>query len=208
MSKVKDYSYAISLYDKEIYDEAFKVFLGLAENEDYRSQYMLGNMLYYGLGAKKDEQKAYVWYERASNNGEAISQHLIGNCYLHGSYGFTKNFTKAFEYINKSSLEDYPNATHDLAIMYMQGIGIEADREYAKKLLEKNCKNKYLDSIKLLIEYYIKGYFGFLNRLNLVKIYLLSKKVYNLENSSFSGSHVARGSPYFTQNNQQTFIHR
>jgi len=180
MSKVKDYSYAISLYDKGSYSEALNIFLDL--DKEYKSQYMLGGMFYYGLGTKKDEQKAYMYYKCAADNGEAISQHLIGNCYLHGTYGFTKDFSKALKYIKESSRQDYPNAIHDLAIMYMEGIGIKANRVYARELLEKNCKNDYLDSLKLLIEYYIKGYFGFMNRWNLVKIYSLSKKIYSLEN--------------------------
>ena len=172
---ISKYDEACQLYDEEQYEQSYNIFYTLAKNGDIDSQKNIANMLLYGLGTKKDEEEAYLWYKRIADSGDSKSQHAISGCYIHGLYGFPVDYDLAIKYLKEASKENYAAAKYDLAIMYFNGNGVVKDKNKARELLEENSKNGHNDSMKLLATYYLKGEFGFLNIFQCIKYLKMMK---------------------------------
>lgn len=98
-----EYLYAYCLLNKNTLDKtAGKYFLKAAEKDHASAQYMLA--LCYAYGAckcKKDPKKTFAWAQKASLNGEAQADLLIGT-YYHEGLGVEKDDDKAIEYLQKA----------------------------------------------------------------------------------------------------------
>jgi len=64
-SDYERYEQAVQAYASGQYDEAYKLFLPLAESGDPDAQFHLGLMYDNGLGVKQDHTVAERWYNRA-----------------------------------------------------------------------------------------------------------------------------------------------
>ena len=75
---MKEYKYALKLHSEEKYEEAYSLFLELANNNHADSQEMVANMTYHGSGIKKNREDAFYWYEQAAKNGNVEAQYWHG----------------------------------------------------------------------------------------------------------------------------------
>ena len=60
----------------------------------------------------------------------------MGDCYFYG-LGVQQNMDKAAEYYTKAIDANISSAQYRLAMLYYYGQGVNADRTYAKLLLQK-----------------------------------------------------------------------
>ncbi len=81
-----------------------------------------------GLGAKKDRRRAFLWYENAEKQKDAIAQWRLGRCYFHG-IGVNRNFEEAHRLLRHSA-----------------SLGVAEAREELFDLLERR-KKKMLRSL-------------------------------------------------------------
>lgn len=61
---------ANKFYEAKNFKEAIGLFKLLVEQGNARAQYKLGEMLDKGLGVKKDQKQAYIYYKKAADQGE------------------------------------------------------------------------------------------------------------------------------------------
>lgn len=66
------------------YDTAYRVFRGLAEEDDRRAQGSLGDMYRKGYSVAQDHAEAMKWYRRAADQGSAHAQDGLGLMYRDG----------------------------------------------------------------------------------------------------------------------------
>lgn len=81
---------AIELYEKDEYEEAFKLFeeYAIKNRTGVEAQYYLGLCYFHGNGVPCDQEKAKYWWKIAKKNGsidagfmlEQISQSTICRC--------------------------------------------------------------------------------------------------------------------------------
>ena len=88
-----------------------------------------------GIGTDKNETKAFEWYLKSAENGNAIAQNNLGDCYKNG-IGTDKNETKAFEWYLKSAEDGNSDGQVNLAICYDNGIGTDKNDRNASEALD------------------------------------------------------------------------
>ena len=77
------------------YDDASKIFIELAEQNDGRAQFNLAMMYHAGLGVPEDEAKAVELYHKAAANGVPEAMEYLVAAYSEGWFGLQKDEKKA-----------------------------------------------------------------------------------------------------------------
>lgn len=123
--------------EKNKYVEAIKYLKKYLE--EYDDSFVEGKIAYcYDM--LEDDIKAFVWYEKAAENGEVYEMYCLGEKYYFG-IGVEQDYDEAFYWVS----EAVENAENDegwildamglLGEMYRRGAGCEVDFENAKSLL-------------------------------------------------------------------------
>jgi hypothetical protein len=94
------------------------------------------------IGTEKNPEKAFEYYEKAANQGCAISQNALGCMYENG-IGTEKNLEKAFEYCQKAADQGHVIAQNSLGCMYREGTGPAKNPEKAFEYYEKAANQGY-----------------------------------------------------------------
>ncbi len=116
------------------YEEALK----LAEAGDTDALVNLGVRLWEGEGADKDSKKAMEYFIRAAEGDNPQASYLLGMIYLgDDEYMDLKKAVASFE---KASNLKFAPAMTELAVMLINGDGIEKDQQRAAKLLTMAAK--------------------------------------------------------------------
>ena len=105
-----------------------------AEAGDRGAMYMLG--IWYQRGQKglaKDEAKAFEWFTRSHEAGDAIGTSLLGTCYLYGG-GIEPSHTTAVSLYTEAALGGSKGACGRLGTCYAKGInGFPKDLKLARR---------------------------------------------------------------------------
>ena len=72
-------------------------------------------------------------------NGYQWAQYMLGDCYYHGHRGTDQDYTKAFEWLAKSSEQENSMAMSSLGICYQKGQGCDQNHTKAAELYEKSA---------------------------------------------------------------------
>ena len=110
------------------------------ENVPY-AQYRLAQMCEAGEGVEQDEEGAKLLYAKAlegfleqeQQQPDASTELRIAQMYLYGK-GSEPNPTEAFNWLRQSAEKNEPRALYQMALLYRDGVGIEANEIYAEKL--------------------------------------------------------------------------
>ena len=88
-----------------------------------------------GIFFSKNHNKAFKWFLKSAERGNAKGQSNVGVCYYYG-YGTEKNYGKAFEFYKKSADQGYSAGQFHLGICYLEGRGTSVDIPKAIHYLE------------------------------------------------------------------------
>jgi len=129
-----NYNEACRAYEEKDYDTAYELFYALALESDVSCQMNVANMLMYGLGVEKNEDRAYEWYEQAALNEDKEAQ------YIHAWHSLQKDEDEeGLKYLNLSAEAEFLDAMYDLAGLHVQALyGCEQDYAKANSLYEKS----------------------------------------------------------------------
>ena len=97
-------------------------------------EYLIAEMYFDGEKVNKDTKKAYEWFLKSANNGDASAQVLIGMMYVNGE-GVEKDLTEGAKWYKKSALQGNREAQAFLALAYINGDGVPIDNVQAEKWL-------------------------------------------------------------------------
>jgi len=130
-----------------------------AENGDAHAMYNLGIMYEEGMsGLKKDNKKAYKWFQKAADAGSVMGRALVGEYLLSGLGCVKKDRTEGLIMLSAAATEGSNYACYFLGLMYFKGsYGSKVNYARAKKWFEKavadgagSCEHKHLadESVK------------------------------------------------------------
>ena len=66
---------------KKEYDKAMEYYLKASDEGYYFAMYNIACMYYFGDGVEKDDQKAFSWYLKAYEHGDAEAGNRVGVMY-------------------------------------------------------------------------------------------------------------------------------
>jgi TPR repeat protein len=124
-----------------------------AETGNGLSQLMLGEAYSTGKGVPQNYEKAFYWYEKASNSKTDFysggGEWSLGRLYFYGN-GVKQNYKNAFFHYKRGAEKGDKVAQYDLAICYYNGYGIERSLVDAVYWFKKSCENKNLDGCNMV----------------------------------------------------------
>ncbi|RIB02875.1 hypothetical protein C2G38_2226618 [Gigaspora rosea] len=112
--------------------------------------YLLGN------GVEKDEHKAFIYYQKSAEMGNADGANNVGYCYDEG-IGIEKDEHKAFIYYQKSAEMSNVSGIFNVGCCYEKGIGVEKDENKAFTYIQKSAEMGDSDAMNKLGYFYEKG---------------------------------------------------
>ncbi len=137
-------------YNKEMYDKAWPLFNGAAEQGNATAQFYLGNYYYYGKGnISTDNSKAAEWYRKAANQGDDYAQVILGYMYENG-IGTTVNKAEAVKWYRKAANQGNAAAQWNLYLCYRDGKGVAKNTTLANQWLKKAADNGDSDAQDVL----------------------------------------------------------
>ena len=84
------------------FDDAYDIWLPLANAGDTASQYSLGFLFKNGQGVDRDDAKAASWFEQAASKGHVGAQTMMGLLYYSG-IGVPQSFEKSAGFYTRSA---------------------------------------------------------------------------------------------------------
>lgn len=121
----------VQAYQEGRWDEAFTIWLPLAEQGDKRAQLFLGEIYLTGRGVEADPEKARQWLQRSAEQGFAPAQFNLGNYYREG-LGGPVDYEAAGRWWRLAAEQDFLGAQYNLGYMYANGHGVERSESEAR----------------------------------------------------------------------------
>jgi len=143
------YIYSDKLYGVFNPDKAFSFYMLGAELGDTNSYKNLARAYKRGEGVNRDIKKSIFWYMKAlqSEDKDEMSgaAYSLGTIYKYDSPEVYNSFDKAVSFFNIAIEEGNEGACYELALMYLEGHGVEVN--YLKAIeLFKTAHNKGMES--------------------------------------------------------------
>ncbi len=143
------------------YKRALSWFLKASENDFAPSKYCIGKMYFYGQGVEIDYQKSFEWFMKAAEQGYARAQDFIGDFYyFEDPHVVDQDYAKAFEWYQKAAEQGLDMSQNSLAILYLNGYGVERNNEEALKWFQKAADQDYENAYCALGAIYEDGLCG------------------------------------------------
>jgi len=135
------------------YKTALMIFGPLAAKNDAAAQTGLAAMYYDGLGVPKDEKKAVALAQRTAKRDHAVAQFILYDAYQYGRGGLTKDEDKAFDWLQTSAENGYPQAQITIARMFFEKKDYYRSFNWAQIATKRNVAN----AMTLLGNHYALG---------------------------------------------------
>lgn len=103
-----------------------------AEEGNAQSQTFLADMYF----SRHAYVKAFEWYGKAAEKGDARAQFKLGKMYALGQ-GIARNYADAFKWNQKAAKQGFVPALHNLGVMYESGKGVPKDVQQAVLMYRK-----------------------------------------------------------------------
>lgn len=113
------YENAITQFEKGEYDIAFSTFRSLSEGENSNSWFYLGLMYNYGLGIRRDIDRAIYWYEKSALAGNVQAQHNLGVLYVSGVNG-AADYDSGIRWLHESAQQGLTPSFSELGKAYLK----------------------------------------------------------------------------------------
>ena len=115
-------------------EEVVAEWLRDAEAGDGQAMFVLGIWYMHGQkGLAKDEAKAFEWYEKSHEAGDARGTGCIGRCYLDGE-GVPKCLVRAVTLLSQAAERGSKSACYTLGLAYADGLwGCPKDEKMARR---------------------------------------------------------------------------
>lgn len=108
------------------YEQALRLWLPLAEKDDDKAQYNLGILYQKGLGVEKNPKTAFIWYKRASANGNTDAMYNLAIMYNKGRVIY-RSPKDAVKWWRKAAELGNADAQFNLGVEYFYGRKIGKD---------------------------------------------------------------------------------
>ena len=131
---LSEFNLAKRQYEAKNIESAIVHFFMLAEMGVEVAQSNLA-YIYETVGRKND---SLLWYHRAAYQGNVYARIKVGDLYYYGEGGVEQNFLNAAKFYQAADLENHAQATFNLGLMHLLGIGLDKVSNYLRYLLILN----------------------------------------------------------------------
>jgi len=139
------------------YDEAYQIWLPLAEQGASAAQYYLGILCTNGWGTKKSQVKAVRWYRMAALQNHILAQYSLANALMSGQ-GVGQDEIEAFRWFLSAAKAGHAHSQFAVGLMYFDGRGgLQKDYQQAISWFTKAATQAHVISIVKLGDIYLKG---------------------------------------------------
>ena len=132
------YSVAEAFVDGDVvvsnYELAARLFLRAAQRGWVAAMFAFGYLSYRGWGVAQDHSKAFEWFSKAAQEGDAAAQHYVALCYLQGLGAPAASVHMAVEWLERAAASGYADAQFNLGLCYVLGKGVRRDTGMALRL--------------------------------------------------------------------------
>lgn len=129
-----DYDAGMAAFQEQRYATAIQEWRGPAERGDPEAQYALGMMYEQGLGVVENLEQARQWYLIAAESGNLDAQISLGNLLL--TEQVEGSLEDAVKWLRKAAEAGDEAAQFQMGLLYLEGMGVEADASEAARWLE------------------------------------------------------------------------
>lgn len=147
-------------FKKKNYFAAFNIFFELAHKNCVQAQYRLAQMYEFARSVEENPQQAFYWYEKAAEQGDMLSQSILGFYYFNALKGVQQNVEKAIKYWQLAVNSGDEQAEKHLALVYLEGKYIQQNTQLGMSLLKKSVKKGDNYALIKLGEIWEKGLYG------------------------------------------------
>lgn len=97
---------AQALYQKKMYDQAFKTALPRAEAGDPSAQALVAEMYAVGRGTKTSTTESIRWYRESAEGGSAFGQNAFAALLINGADGLPQDRIEAYKFLARARIQD------------------------------------------------------------------------------------------------------
>lgn len=123
-------------YDASEFVEAARLVRPLAESGNPGAQFLMGQMMFFGLGMERDDAKAASWYGLAAQAGNTEAQYRLGYLYATGQ-GVGYDAAAAERYWLAAANKGHRGAIVALSDFYHEGLYRKEDEVLARRWLNR-----------------------------------------------------------------------
>ncbi len=147
MGLMHEYAFGVEKSPKK----AFNYFSQSSDLGYSAAKNKVGDCYFSGYGVRQDRRLAIGCYLDAAQLKNSDAMVNLGTIYLNGIPNMIeRNYNEAYKYFVKAMDQQNSNAMIHLSYMYKNGLGLESDRDMAKKLLEESAANKNPTALYML----------------------------------------------------------
>lgn len=115
----------------ESYEDAWRMYLPLADGGSPEAQYNIGMMYGNGMGVPESPEDAFEWFMKSAEQGEVDAMYHVGLAYEHG-WGVEQSYEEAFGWYRDAADAGEQYSCCRLGVLYEFGLG--APQSYEKAL--------------------------------------------------------------------------
>lgn len=143
---------AVSLFEKQQYEEAYSIFLPLANNGNPTAEYFVGLCFRKGIFIKENQKEAFKWFLSSAEHGFLESQYIVAYSYLEypGMAGTPLSEVERNGFETK--MDDNP---HYIPFFHCEGVGVEPDSNKSFEWMLKAAVQGHKNAINQLPSYII-----------------------------------------------------
>ena len=134
-------------------DKAKEYYLGAADRGDWEARTKVASLSSF---RENDIQKLVELYEKTLVPGNGLMEYRFAELLLKVAW-CDEDRKKAFEMFKRSAEDGYPEALHQVAVMYRDGNGTSKDYKMMDYYLTESAKNGSMRSITMLADIYMQG---------------------------------------------------
>ena len=149
----------MAAYEAGNYEQAYKLWLPLAQKGDAHAQFNLGLLYRNGRGVEQNDREALIWLSKAAQQGMLDAQYNTGLMYMEGR-GVAVSKQEAFQWWELAASKGHAPSQHNLAVLYAYGIATQKDTNKALELWHKAAAQGHQGARKALYQAYTEGLFG------------------------------------------------
>jgi TPR repeat protein len=96
-----------------------------------------------GRGVQQDDKKAFYYFTKAANQGDALAQNELAYMYAVGK-GTQRNEVKALKRYQQAAEQGLVSAQFNLGLMYLHGMGTVANKAIGMEWIKKSADHGFV----------------------------------------------------------------
>lgn len=102
-----------------------------------------------GRGVQQDDEKAFYYFSKAANQGDALAQNELAYMYAVGK-GTQRNEAKALKWYQQAAEQGLTSAQFNLGLMYVRGMGTAPDKTVGMQWIQKSADHGFVPAREYL----------------------------------------------------------